>query len=111
MKVAKLHVKKGDQVLVLSGKDKGKKGKVLSTSPTAGKVVVEGVNIVKKHTRAAKRVQAGIHEQESPLFVAKVMVVCSNCKKATRIKKSLVKKADKTVWVRACKKCGELLDK
>ncbi|NLP37164.1 MAG: 50S ribosomal protein L24 [Firmicutes bacterium] len=109
--MAKLHVKKGDNVLVLSGKDKGKKGKVLRALPSAGKVIVEGVNIVKKHARATQRIQAGIHEQEAPIYSAKVMVICPSCKKPTRIKKSPVKKADKTVWLRACKKCGELIDK
>ncbi|NLN07090.1 MAG: 50S ribosomal protein L24 [Firmicutes bacterium] len=109
--MAKLHVKKGDQVLVLSGKDKGKKGRILRALPAEGKVIVEGVNIVKKHTRATQRVQAGIHEQEAPIYSAKVMVICPSCKQPTRIKKSPVKKGEKTVWVRACKKCGELLDK
>lgn len=110
--MAKLHVKKGDQVLVLSGKDKGKKGKVLTSLPAAGKVIVEGVNIVKKHARATQHMQAGIHEHEAPIYSAKVMVVCPNCKQATRIKKATVKKAnDKQAWARACKKCGELLDK
>ena len=109
--MAKLHVKKGDQVLVLSGKDKGKKGRIISALPAEGKVIVEGVNIVKKHTRATQRVQAGIHEQEAPIYSAKVMVICPSCKKPTRIKKSPGKNGEKTVWVRACKKCGELLDK
>ncbi|MCR3921134.1 MAG: 50S ribosomal protein L24 [Firmicutes bacterium] len=109
--MAKLHVKKGDQILVLSGKDKGKKGKVLSSLPTAGKVVVEGINIVKKHTRPTQTVQAGIYDQEAPVYSAKVMVICPSCKKATRIKKAQITKANKVAWVRACKKCGELLDK
>jgi large subunit ribosomal protein L24 len=110
--VAKLHVKKGDQVLVLSGKDKGKKGKVLTSLPTEGKVVVEGVNIVKKHARATQHMQAGIHEVEAPIYSAKVMVICPSCKQPTRIKKAPVQKAyNKQGWARACKKCGELLDK
>ena len=108
MKVAKLHVKKGDKVLVLSGKDKGKKGKVLTALPTDGKVVVEGVNIVKKHARANKNVQAGIHEQEAAINSAKVMVVCPNCQKATRIAKKVLKDGSRS---RACKKCGDSLDK
>jgi len=110
--VAKLHVKKGDQVLILSGKDKGKKGKVLTALPAAGKVVVEGVNLIKKHARATQHIQAGIHEKEAPIYSSKVMVICPKCKEATRIKKAPIKKAnDKVAWVRACKKCGELLDK
>ncbi|MBS4021477.1 MAG: 50S ribosomal protein L24 [Dethiobacter sp.] len=108
MTVSKLHVRKGDKVLVLSGKDKGKKGKILSAEPSKGTVVVEGVNIVKKHTRASQRVQAGIHEHPAPLNCAKVMVVCPNCQKATRIKKEAQKDGTR---IRACKKCGESLDK
>lgn len=105
---AKLHVKKGDTVLVLSGKDKGKKGKVLAAFPDKEKVVVEGVNLVKKHTRASKNVQAGIHEQAAPIYSAKVMVICPNCHKPSRVKKLVQKDGSR---VRACKKCGEALDK
>jgi large subunit ribosomal protein L24 len=107
-KVAKLHVRKGDKVLVLSGKDKGKKGKVVAALPSEGKVLVEGVNIVKKHTRAAQRVKAGIHEQEAPMNSAKVMVICPGCQKATRIQKKVLKDGTRA---RACKKCGDTLDK
>jgi len=106
--VSKMHVRKGDKVLVLSGKDKGKKGKVIAAIPSEGKVVVEGVNIVKKHAKASQRVQAGIHEQEAALNSAKVMVVCPNCQKATRIAKSVMKDGSRA---RVCKKCGESLDK
>ncbi|EEG77792.1 ribosomal protein L24 [Dethiobacter alkaliphilus AHT 1] len=106
--MAKLHVKKGDKVLVLSGKDKGKEGKVISALPAEGKVIVEGVNIVKKHTRAQQRVQAGIHEQEAPIYSDKVMVVCPSCKKASRIKKNVAADGSRN---RACRKCGESLDK
>lgn len=105
---AKLHVKKGDMVLVLSGKDKGKKGKIIAAFPSEGKVVVEGVNLVKKHTRASKNVQAGIHEQEAPIHSAKVMVICPNCNKPSRVKKLVQKDGSR---VRACRKCGEALDK
>ncbi len=108
MTVSKMHVRKGDKVVVLSGKDKGKKGKVISAIPSEGKVVVEGVNVIKKHARASKHVQAGIHDQEAPLNSAKVMVVCPNCQKATRIAKSVMKDGKRA---RVCKKCGESLDK
>jgi large subunit ribosomal protein L24 len=106
--VAKLHVKKGDKVLVLSGKDKGKKGKVLTALPDEGKVFVEGVNIVKKHTRPAQRSQGGIVEQEAAIQSSKVMVVCPSCQKASRVKKAVLKDGSR---VRACRKCGESLDK
>jgi large subunit ribosomal protein L24 len=109
--VAKLHVKKGDRVLILTGKEKGKKGKIIRVLPAKGRVVVEGLNIVKKHARATQRVQAGIYEQEAPIDSSNVMVICPSCKEPTRIKKSPVQKEEKTVWLRACKKCGELLEK
>jgi large subunit ribosomal protein L24 len=104
----KLHVRKGDKVLVLSGKDKGKKGKVLAALPREGKVVVEGVNIVKKHARATQRVQAGIHEQEAAIHSSNCMVICPNCQKPTRIAKAVLKDGSRA---RVCKKCGESLDK
>ncbi|MDW7651543.1 MAG: 50S ribosomal protein L24 [Bacillota bacterium] len=106
--MAKLHVKKGDKVLVLSGKDKGKKGKVLSALPAEGKVVVEGVNIVKKHTRPQQQTQGGILEQEAAIQSAKVMVVCPSCQQASRVKKTVLKDGSRA---RACRKCGETLDK
>jgi len=104
----KLHVRKGDKVLVLSGKDKGKKGKVLEAFPREGKVVVEGVHLVKRHTRAKQRVQAGIHEQEAALHSAKVMVICPSCQQATRIAKTFLQDGSRA---RTCKKCGASLDK
>ncbi len=104
----KMHVKKGDQVLILSGKDKGKKGKVLNSYPTKGRVMVEGINIVKKHTRSQQRVEGGIQEQAAPVHKSKVMVVCPACKTPTRIAKKDLKDGSR---VRACKKCGENIDK
>ena len=102
-----LHVKKGDTVLVLSGKDKGKQGKVITAMPKHGKVVVEGVNKVKRHTKPNQKApQGGILTKEAPLNVSKVMVICPACKKPTRTGKKLVDGR----YVRACKKCGELID-
>lgn len=107
MSLNKLHVKKGDTVLVLSGKDKGKQGKVIAALPKKDKVVVEGVNKVKRHTKpSAKAPQGGIITKENPLHVAKVMLVCPACSKATRI----AKKEVNGKMVRACKKCGEVID-
>lgn len=108
MTTPKQHVRKGDKVLVLSGKDKGKKGKIISSDPTKGTVVVEGVNIVKKHTRPSQRVQAGILEHPAPLKSAKVMVVCPGCQKPTRVRKAVQKDGARA---RVCQKCGESLDK
>lgn len=108
MSTAKLHVKKGDTVIVLSGKDKGKKGKVLVCHPRKGKVLVEGINMVKKHTRTTqKNLQGGIQEQEAPLHSSKVMLVCPSCKEAVRVGKQAVTDGEK---VRKCKNCGETID-
>lgn len=104
----KLHVKKGDTVLVLSGKDKGKQGKIVEALPKKAKVVVEGVNQVKRHTKPSQAYpQGGIITKEAPITASKVMLVCPACKKATRIKKSVAAGAS----VRICKKCGEQIDK
>jgi len=107
--VQKVHVRKGDTVIVLSGKDAGKRGKVVRTVPAEGKVVVEGVNMIKKHMRPTQKVmQGGIVNQEAPLPGAKVMLVCSRCGKPVRPVNKVL--ADGRA-VRACRKCGEVLDK
>lgn len=108
MTAVKMHVKKGDRVLVLSGKDKGKEGKIILAMPKKSKVVVEGVNKVKRHTKPSQsNPQGGIIVKEAPLASAKVMLVCPHCHKATRIKKVEASGS----FVRACKKCGEVIDK
>lgn len=105
----KMHVRKGDKVLILSGKDKGKKGKVVSTLPLKNKVKVEGMNIIKKHAKPTQKVpQGGIREMEAPLHVSNVMVVCPSCQQPTRISKRIIEGGKK---MRGCKKCGESLDK
>jgi large subunit ribosomal protein L24 len=105
----KLHVKKGDKVVVLSGKDKGKEGKIVEALPKKGKVVIEGVNKVKRHTKPSQKApQGGIIVKEAPIASAKVMLVCPACDKPTRIKKSQQASGS---FVRACKKCGEVIDK
>ena len=107
MSLAKLNVKKGDTVVVLSGKDKGKQGKVIEAQPKKGKVIVEGVNKVKRHTKPNQKYpQGGIIQKEAPLNACKVMLVCPACKKATRTGKKEVNGK----MVRACKKCGEVID-
>jgi len=102
-------VKKDDVVMVISGKDRGKKGKVLKTYPSEKKVIVEGVNFTKKHQRPTNQYrEGGIIERESPIYVSKVLVVCPNCDKPTRIAHKILEDGSK---VRACKKCGEIIDK
>ena len=107
MSLVKLHVKKGDTVVVLSGKDKGKQGKIIESMPKKSKVVVEGVNKVKRHTKPSlKAPQGGIITKEAPLNVCKVMLVCPACNKPTRVGHKQVNGKN----VRACKKCGEVID-
>lgn len=82
----KLHVKKGDTVMVISGKDKGKTGKVMAVSPKEGKVIVEGLNIVTKHVKPRRAGEAGgIIKAEGAMYAAKVMLVCPKCGKPTRV--------------------------
>ncbi len=103
-----LFVKKNDRVKILSGKDKGKEGKVLKVFPSTGKIIVEGINYVKKHQRPTdKNPQGGIVRQEAPIYASKVMVVCPSCGKPTRIRKGYLEDGRK---VRVCKKCGEVID-
>lgn len=105
----KLHVRKGDTVVVLSGKDKGKRGKVLVALPQEGKVVVEDVAVVTKHRKPSPTMQqGGLMKQEAPIFAAKVMLVCPACKQPTRISRQTL---DNGAKVRVCKKCNENIDK
>ncbi len=109
MSEAKLHVKKGDKVMVLSGKDKGKTGAVIQAIPKKGKAVVEGINKVKRHTKPSQsNPQLGIIVKEAPVHAAKLMLVCPACDKATRVKSNVLANGGK---VRVCKKCGETIDK
>ncbi len=103
----KLHVKKGDTVVILSGKDKSKKGKVLEVSPTEQKVIIEGCNMVTKHVKPRKMGEpGGIVKAEAPLYASKVMLVCPKCGKPTRLAHTVDKDGNKK---RVCKNagCGE----
>ncbi|EKP94859.1 MULTISPECIES: 50S ribosomal protein L24 [Thermaerobacter] len=105
----KMTIRKGDTVLVIAGKDAGKKGKVLRALPAEERVVVEGVNIVKRHQRPRPGVvQSGIIEREAPIHRSNVMLVCPRCGQPTRVAK---KQLDDGRRVRACKKCGEVIDR
>lgn len=108
-KVKKVHVRTGDVVLVLKGKDRGKRGKVLRVIPKEGRVVVEGVNIVKRHTKPSRKVmQGGIIEKEAPIASSKVMLICPRCQEPSRMGK---RRLESKGAVRVCKKCGEVIDK
>lgn len=100
----KLHVRTDDTVVVISGKDIGKKGKVLAADPSTGMVLVEGVNIVSKHQKPRKQGEAGgIIEREGYIRASKIMRVCPKCSKPTRLAHKVDANGNKT---RACKKCG-----
>jgi len=103
-----LKIKRGDLVEVISGKDKGKRGKVLRVIPRERKVIVEGVNMVKRHQRPIPQLrEGGIIEREAPIYTSKVMVVCPSCDRRTRVGFKILENGDK---VRYCKKCGEIID-
>ena len=103
----KVHVKTGDTVVVLSGKDKGKKGKILAVSPSEGKVIVEKINIVSKHVKPRKAGDpSGIIEAEGAMYASKVQIICPRCKKPTRVGHKIYEDGTKS---RICVKCGEAL--
>ena len=102
----KMHIKKGDTVVVLSGKDKGKKGKVLAVFPKTSKAIVEGVNVATKHSKPRRQgEEGGILKQEIAINASKLMHVCSKCNEPTRIARKV--NEDGSI-VRYCKKCNEV---
>ncbi len=111
-----MFVKSKDQVVVISGKDKGAKGKVITAAPKTGKVIVEGVAMVTKHQKSRAQGQpGGIIKKEAFIDASNVMVICPKCSKATRVAHKAVEVTGKdgkvtTKNVRICKKCGEQLD-
>ena len=105
--MSKVHVKTGDTVVVLSGKDKGKKGKVLAVSPSEGKVIVEKINIVSKHIKPRRMGEpGGIIKAEGAMYASKVQIVCPRCKQPTRVGHKIYEDGTKS---RICVKCGEAL--
>ncbi len=102
--MAGLKIKKGDRVYVLTGKDRGKTGEVMRAIPETGKVIVDGVNVAKKHQKATgATMQGGIIDKDMPIPVANVAIVCPACGKATRVGYGTGTDGSK---VRVCKKCG-----
>ena len=103
-KMKKLHVRSGDTVVVISGDEKGKKGKVMRAEPKSGKVVIEGVAMVTKHQKArGQGMPGGIIHKEAAINASKVLLMCSKCGKATRNAHKIL---DNGTKVRVCKKCG-----
>jgi large subunit ribosomal protein L24 len=109
-KLKRLDLAPGDPVVVVAGKDRGKHGEVLRTLPRDGKVVVRGVNILKRHTKAGRSaggnraIQGGIVDFEAPLAYSNVMLVCPSCNRPTRIRHTVLESGNKVI---ECVKCGE----
>jgi large subunit ribosomal protein L24 len=104
-----VRVKKGDTVEVLTGKNMGKRGKILKVIPDKDRVIVEGVNIVHRHMKPTQDMpQGGIVENEAPIHISNVQLVCPRCDKKTRIAIDFLEDGTK---VRICKKCGEVIDR
>lgn len=103
--MAKVHVRKQDTVMVISGKDKGKIGEVLQVLPKDGRVLVKGVNEITKHQKPTRaNMNGGIVKREAPINSSKVMLYCNKCKSVTRISNRILEDGSK---VRVCKKCNE----
>jgi large subunit ribosomal protein L24 len=103
-----LSIKKNDTVLVITGKEKGKKGRVLSVYPLKDSVLIEKINVIKKHMKPTRKyTQGGIIEKEAPLHLSNVILICPKCSKPTRINNSVLQDGRK---LRVCKKCREVID-
>lgn len=104
----KVNLKKGDEVLIISGKDKGHRGKIQRVMPKEGAVIIEGRNLVKRHTKPSKaNPQGGVIDKALPLQTSKVMLVCSGCNKPTRLRRD---RATDGSLVRICRHCGKTID-
>lgn len=109
MASVKMHVKKNDMVKVIAGKERGKTAKVLRVFPEKGRVIVEGLNVVKRHTRPSQlNPEGGIVEKEAAISAANVMLVCGSCNEATRTGVRTLEDGSKS---RFCKKCNASVDK
>jgi large subunit ribosomal protein L24 len=103
------HVRRGDTVAVIAGRERGKRGKVLRVLPGAARVVVEKINMMKKHQRPTQKLrQGGIIEREAPLALASVLLVCARCDRPSRAGIKILTDGRK---VRVCRRCGETIDK
>ena len=113
-KKIRIDLKKEDTVRVISGRDKGKSGRVLRVDRERGRILVEHVGMVKRHTRPnpGKQIKVGIAERESPISVSNVLILCPGCNKATRIGHHIDQlPGGRTRRMRVCRKCGQTLDK
>ncbi len=109
MQTIKFKIKKNDQVMIISGREKGKTGRVIRVVPEKAKVVIEKLNMVKRHTKVSQKMkQGGIIEKEAPLDISNVMLICERCKGPVRVGKKVLEGGKS---VRYCKKCGDTLEK
>lgn len=105
----RFHVRKNDTVMVIAGKEKGKIGKILKVFPSEERVIVEKVNLIKRHTRPSQQnPQGGIIEKEGPIHISNVLLYCTKCAKGVRVGRKVLEDGKKA---RYCKKCGEIFDK
>ena len=102
-------IKKNDEVYILRGKDRGKTGRVLVVIPDKERIVIEGVQMIKRHTRPnpQKNIQGGIVEREASVHISNVAILCKNCKKHTRLGSQVLADGRR---VRVCKKCNTAID-
>jgi large subunit ribosomal protein L24 len=101
-----MKVRKGDTVVVISGNDRGKMGKVLKVEPNSGRIIVEGIHFIKRHTRPSQRSQkGGIVEKEAPIHASDVLVYCSKCDRGVRVGRKILQDKRR---VRYCRRCGEM---
>lgn len=108
MQATKTHVRKGETVMVITGKDKNKTGKIMQFLPKKDSIIVEGLNMVKRHVKARGNEPGRIQEKEAAIHVSNVMPYCSKCAKPVRVKKQVLENGDKQ---RLCAKCGSSLEK
>ncbi len=105
----KIRIRKGDTVMVVAGRERGKTGKVLALDPSTGHVTVEKLNMIKRHTKPNQKArQGGILEREAPLAISNVMLYCANCQKPVRVG---IKVSEDGRRMRICRKCQEVLEK
>lgn len=103
-----MSIKKNDTVVVITGKEKGKRGRVLSVYPSKDRLLIEKINMIKRHMKPTKKyAQGGIIEKEAPIHISNVMLLCPKCSKPTRIGNTALQDGRK---VRVCKKCREVMD-
>ena len=108
MQATKSHVSKGDTVMVVAGKEKNKTGKILQLLPKKDSVIVEGLNMVKRHLKARGKEAGGIKEKEASIHISNVLPFCSKCAKPVRIRRTILENGEKQ---RICVKCGSSFEK